>query len=160
MTDFNQAIVFGNLTKDPDFRYTPNGQAVASFSVATNRRWTTAEGQQQEDVQFHNIVAWGKLAEICNKILYKGRKTLVVGRIQTRSWEGQDGVKRYTTEIVADQISASGAPKATSEQAITNEPTKPSSSNQDKTQEKNEQNTKPENEKENSEDINLDDIPF
>ena len=112
MTDFNQAIVLGNLTKDPELRYTANGQAVASFSIATNRRWTDKEGQPQEAVEFHNIVAWGKLAEICNQILYKGRKALVAGRLQTRSWEGQDGVKRYSTEIVADQISATGAPRA------------------------------------------------
>jgi len=165
MTDFNQAIILGNLTRDPEFRYTPNGQAVASFSVATNRRWTTAEGQQGENTQFHNIVAWGKLAEICNKILYKGRKTLVVGRIQTRSWDGQDGVKHYITEIVADQISATGSPKAQGEEAINS-----SQSNYAKpTNYAKPAPAKPVAEKpqastdakeENKEDINLDDIPF
>lgn len=161
MTDFNQAIILGNLTKDPEFRYTPNGQAVASFSIATNRKWTTAEGQQQEDVQFHNVVAWGKLAEICNKILYKGRKTLVVGRIQTRNWEGQDGIKRYTTEIIADQISATGPAKSANEEVIADEAVKPISNNTTKADAtSNNENIKPENNKENEEDINLDDIPF
>src|SRR3989338_2876638 len=98
MADFNQAIVLGNLTRDPELRSTASGQSVASFSVATNRRWTNKEGQQQEEAEFHNIVAWGKLAEICAQILYKGRKVLVAGRLQTRNWEGQDGLKRFTTE--------------------------------------------------------------
>lgn len=108
MADFNQAIILGNLTREPELRSTASGQSVVSFSVATNRRWTNKEGQQQEEAEFHNIVAWGKLAEICAQILYKGRKVLVSGRLQTRNWEGQDGVKRFTTEIVADQVSAVG----------------------------------------------------
>ena len=108
MADFNQAIILGNLTKDPELRSTPSGASVASFSLATNRRWTNKDGQQQEETEFHNIVAWGKLAEICSQILYKGRKALVVGRLRTRQWEGQDGIKRYSTEIVADQLSATG----------------------------------------------------
>ncbi len=108
MADFNQAIILGNLTRDPELRSTTSGQSVASFSVATNRRWTTKDGQQQEETEFHNVVAWGKLAEICSQILYKGRKVLVAGRLRTRQWEGQDGVKRYSTEIVADQVSATG----------------------------------------------------
>lgn len=112
MADFNQAIVLGNMTRDPELRNTASGQSVASFSIATNRRWTNKEGQQQEDSEFHNIVAWGKLAEICSQILFKGRKVLVSGRLQTRSWEGQDGLKRFTTEIVADQVSAVGPPRA------------------------------------------------
>jgi single-strand DNA-binding protein len=156
MTDFNQAIILGNLTKDPEFRMIPSGQAVASFSLATNRRWTTKEGNQQEDTQYHNIVAWGKLAEICQKILYKGRKTLVVGRIQTRNWEGQDGIKRYTTEIVADHISATGNPKTSGE----NQLTEPAPGNQANNNIKNidkKTDTKPDN---SSDDINLDDIPF
>ena len=108
MRDFNKAIIMGNLTRDPEMRYTPNGQAVCSFGVATNRRWNDASGNPQEAVEFHNIVAWGKLAEITNQILYKGRKVLIEGRLQTRSWEGQDGVKRTKTEIVAENFSAIG----------------------------------------------------
>jgi len=108
MRDFNKAIIMGNLTRDPEMRYTPNGQPVCSFGVATNRRWNDAAGETKESTEFHDVVAWGKLAEICSQILYKGRKVLIEGRLQTRSWEGQDGVKRNKTEIVAENISAIG----------------------------------------------------
>jgi len=162
MTDFNQAIVLGNLTRDPEMRYTPKGQAVISFSVATNRRWTNQSGEQQEQVEFHNIVAWGKLAEICNQILYKGRKVLIAGRLQTRNWEGQDGVKRYSTEIVADHISATGAPKTSSGNDTSRESEfKPKESTASSSQTP--ADTAPKNETatgEKSEEINLDDIPF
>lgn len=160
MTDFNQAVLLGNLTRDPEYRMTPNGKSVASFSIATNRKWKTNEGQQQEDTQFHNIVTWGKLAEIANQILYKGRKALIVGRIQTRSWEGQDGVKRYTTEIVADHISALGTAKdgqqfQKPENTVGNE-VKPKENNIKK-----DIDLKATDKKENKEEeINLDDIPF
>lgn len=160
MTDFNQAIILGNLTKDPELRYTPNGQAVTSFSVATNRRWTNKEdGQMQEAVEFHNVVAWGKLAEICNQILYKGRKALIVGRLQTRSWEGQDGHKRYTTEIVADHISATGAPRSAGESAVASSADNMSVS---KDTADNQEDSKKDKEKKDQKDeeINLDDIPF
>jgi len=115
MADFNQAIILGNLTKDPEVRNTPNGQVVANFSVATNRRWTDKAGEKQEATEFHNVVVWGKLAEIAGQILYKGRKALIVGRLQSRSWDGQDGVKRSTTEIVASELSALGAGKGGAE---------------------------------------------
>ena len=162
MTDFNQAIVLGNLTKDPELRYTANGQAVASFSIATNRRWTDKEGQPQEAVEFHNIVAWGKLAEICNQILYKGRKALVAGRLQTRSWEGQDGVKRYSTEIVADQISATGAPRAAGEGAVANDTRSQDNKPFEKPLNKNpkQPDDSKTDAKTDSDEINLDDIPF
>lgn len=111
MADFNQAIILGNLTRDPEVRNTPSGQTVASFGVATNRRWTDKNGEKQEATEFHNVVVWGKLAEIAGQILYKGRKALIVGRMQTRSWDGQDGVKRSTTEIVASELSALGDAK-------------------------------------------------
>lgn len=159
MTDFNQAIVLGNLTKDPELRYTPNGQAVTSFSVATNRRWVNKDdGQAQEATEFHNVVAWGKLAEICSQILYKGRKALIVGRLQTRSWEGQDGNKRYTTEIVADHISATGAPRSAGEGAISDIAN--ADSKKFTPQAKKDDDNKPESTKKDSEEINLDDIPF
>jgi single-strand DNA-binding protein len=112
MNDLNRATIMGNLTRDPELRYTPNDRSVCSFSVATNRRWTDASGEQKEEVEFHDVVAWGKLAEICSKILYKGRKAYIEGRLQTHSWEGQDGVKRYKTEIIADNVIAVGAPRA------------------------------------------------
>jgi single-strand DNA-binding protein len=99
----NKAIIVGNLTRDPEMRYTPNGQAVTNFGVATNRRWTT-DGEQREEAEFHNIVAWGKLAEICSQLLKKGRRVYIEGRLQTRSWEGKDGVTRRRTEIVAGDM--------------------------------------------------------
>ena len=108
MRDFNKAIILGNLTRDPEMRYTPNGKPVCSFGVATNRRWTNATGDTQESTEFHNVVCWGKLAETANQILYKGRKTLIEGRLQTRNWEGQDGVRRNKTEIIAENFSALG----------------------------------------------------
>lgn len=100
---FNQAIVMGNLTRDPELRTTPSGQAVASFAVATNRSWLDASGERKEVAEFHEIVAWGKLGELANQYLSKGRKVMVVGRLQTQSWE-KDGVKRQRTEIVASDV--------------------------------------------------------
>ncbi|MBU4315506.1 single-stranded DNA-binding protein [Patescibacteria group bacterium] len=100
----NKAMVIGNLTRDPELRQTGSGQAVCSFGVATNRTWKDASGEKQEQTEFHNIVAWGKLAEIINQYLKKGNKIFVEGRLQTRDWEGQDGVKRYRTEIVAENM--------------------------------------------------------
>lgn len=161
MTDFNQAIILGNLTRDPELRYTANGQAVISFSLATNRSWTDrTTNEKKEAVEFHNVVAWGKLAEICNQILYKGRKALVSGRLQTRNWEGQDGIKRYTTEIVADHVSATGSPRNTGEQAMR---TPPSPTKKDVNVKSNDESVKSKEiskETKKDEDINLDDIPF
>ena len=105
MLNLNRAQILGNLTRDPEMRFTPNGQAVSSFSVATNRRWTNRDsGEQQEQVEFHNIVVWGKQAESVSPMLKKGQPVFVEGRMQTRSWEGQDGVKRYKSEIVAESV--------------------------------------------------------
>jgi single-strand DNA-binding protein len=100
---FNQAIVMGNLTRDPELRTTPGGQPVASFAVATNRSWVDGSGERKEAVEYHEIVAWGKLGELANQYLGKGRKVMVVGRLQTQSWE-KDGIKRQRTEIVASDI--------------------------------------------------------
>lgn len=102
--NLNKAIIIGNLTQDPEVRNTPNGQSVASFSVATNRIWNDKQGQKQTQAEFHNIVAWGRLAEICGQYLNKGGLVMVEGRIQTRSWEDQQGVKKYKTEIIAENI--------------------------------------------------------
>lgn len=102
--DLNKVMLIGNVTRDPEMRTTPNGTQVASFSVATNLTWTDQSGQKQEKAEFHNIVAWRKLAEICGQYLKKGSKIYVEGRLQTRDWEGQDGVKRYRTEVVADNM--------------------------------------------------------
>lgn len=101
---FNQVILVGNLARDPELKNIPSGQTVASFAVATNRSWQDQNGETQEAADFHNIVAWGKLAELAGQYLTKGRKVLIVGRLQTRSWEGEDGKKNYRTEIVASEI--------------------------------------------------------
>lgn len=103
--NLNRAMIIGNLTRDPEVRTTPNGQNVASFSVATNRRWTDqATGQPKEEVEYHNIVAWGRLAEIAGQYLSRGRKVYVEGRLKTREWDGQDGVRRNRTEIIAENF--------------------------------------------------------
>lgn len=102
--NLNKAMIIGNLTRDPEIRNTPNGATVASFSVATNFIWTDQSGQKQERVEYHNVVAWRKLADICGQYLKKGSKVYIEGRLQTRSWDGNDGVKRYKTEIVAENM--------------------------------------------------------
>ncbi len=102
--DLNRATLIGRLTRDPELRNTNSGQSVTSFGLATNRYWKGQDGQKQEAVEFHNIVMWGKLAEIASQYLGKGRRIYIEGRLQTREWTGQDGVKRRTTEIVSDNM--------------------------------------------------------
>ena len=102
--NLNKAMLIGNLTRDPEIRNTPNGATVASFSIATNRVWNDQAGQKQEQVEFHNIVAWRRLAEICGQYLKKGSKVYIEGRLQTKDWTGQDNVKRYRTEIVTENM--------------------------------------------------------
>lgn len=102
--NLNKVMLIGNLTRDPELRTTQNGTNVASFGLATNSVWTDASGQRQEKVEFHNIVTWKRLAEICSQYLHKGSKVYIEGRLQTRSWDDQTGNKRYITEIVADNM--------------------------------------------------------
>lgn len=102
--NLNKAMIIGNLTRDPEIRNTPSGAGVASFSIATSLVWTDQSGQQQKKTEFHNIIAWRKLAEICAQYLRKGSKVYIEGRLQTTEWTGQDGVKRYRTEIVAENM--------------------------------------------------------
>ncbi len=105
MYSLNRATIIGNITRDPELRYTPNGQAVTSFSVATNRRWKNpGSGEMQEATEYHDVVAWGKAAEFVSNYLKKGNKIYVDGRLQTRSWETPDGVKQRRTEIVAENF--------------------------------------------------------
>lgn len=104
MMSLNRAQLIGNLTRDPELRTTPQGTSVCSLGLATNRVYTDAQGQKQEQVEFHNIVAWAKLADICGQYLAKGRRVFIEGRLQTREWTGQDGVKRRSTEIVAEDM--------------------------------------------------------
>ena len=102
--NINRVFLYGNLTRDPELRQTQGGQAVCSFSIATNRKWKGKDGQQQEDVQFHNVVAWGKTAELVNQYMKKGSGLYVEGRLQTRSYVAKDGTKRYVTEVVVENM--------------------------------------------------------
>ena len=105
MAGVNKVILIGNLGRDPEVRYTPDGTAVANFSIATSDEWTDkATNEKKERTEWHRIVAFGRLGEICGEYLSKGRQVYIEGRIQTRSWEDRDGNKRYTTEIVASDV--------------------------------------------------------
>ena len=113
----NRVQLIGNLTRDPELRYTPNGTAVCTFSIATNRSWTTDTGEKKDEVEFHRILAWNKLAELCSQFLTKGRKVFVEGRLSTRSWNAQDGTQKQTTEIViSDMILLDSRREGTQEQ--------------------------------------------
>lgn len=162
----NRAQLIGNLTRDPELRYTPQGTAVCTFGLATNRSWTTDGGEKKEDAEFHRIVAWNKLAELCSQLLTKGRKVFVEGRISSRSWTGQDGQQRNTTEIVIEDMiildsrrtgdSFEGMEEHPAEQ-VAEEPmvqTAASEPTEAKQEEKKEKKGNV------SEDINPDDIPF
>lgn len=107
----NKVLLIGNLTRDPELRYTPQGTAVVTFGLATNREWVDGNGQKQESVEFHRVVAWNKLAEICSQLLFKGRKAYVEGRLQTRSWQTPDGADKQITEVVIEEMIAFGEGK-------------------------------------------------
>ncbi len=150
--NLNKAMLIGNLTRDPEIRTTPQGTSVASFSIATNFVWTDQSGQKQEKAEYHNIVAWRKLADIIGQYLKKGSKIYIEGRLQTRDWTGQDGIKRYRTEIIAENMimldskgSNYQAPAAKSTDLPTIEQDAPA------------QATEPESD---SDEIKLEDIPF
>lgn len=100
----NKVMLIGNLTRDPELKYTPSGAAVCTFGIATNRSYTASDGNKKEEVEFTKIVSWNKLAELCSQLLAKGRKVYVEGRLQTRSWETPDGQSRQTTEVVIDDM--------------------------------------------------------
>lgn len=100
----NKVELIGNLTRDPELRYTPQGTPVCSFGLATNRSWTTDSGEKKEEAEFHRIVAWNKLGELCSQLLTKGRKIYVEGRLANRSWTGQDGAQRNITEIIINDM--------------------------------------------------------
>lgn len=119
-------MIIGNLTRDPETRTTPSGQTVTSFGVATNLVWTDASGQKQKKVEYHNIVAWRRLAEICAQYLKKGNKIYLEGRLQTREWQAQDGSKRQRTEIVAENMIMLDTKSNT---AMDNAPSAPSTGN-------------------------------
>lgn len=156
----NKVQLIGNLTRDPELRYTPQGTAVCTFGLATNRTWTTDNGDKKDEAEFHKIVAWNKLGELCSQLLSKGRKVYVEGRLATRSWTGQDGVQKSTTEIVIDDmiildskkegtVEAAPVDMSYEDVAQDKEEAKPKVKKADKKEEKVE-----------SEDVNPDDIPF
>ena len=106
----NKIIVIGNLGRDPEMRYTPNGQSVTSFSVASNRKYTTAAGERREETEWFNVSAWGKLGEVCNQYLTKGSQVFVEGRLSSRSYQGQDGQMRFVNEINLTDVQFLGRP--------------------------------------------------
>lgn len=150
--DLNRATIIGRLTADPELRTTPSGQSVISFSVATNLVWTNTNGEKQEKTEFHNIVAWRKLAEIINQYLRKGSRIYLEGRLQTRSWEDQNGIKKYKTEIIADNMIMLDSKASTGQIQPTEQPTQ-----EQKTQEESAEKKADEDEEE---EINIEDIPF
>ncbi len=147
--DLNKAMIIGNVTRDPESRTTPNGAQVANFSVATNLIWSDQQGKRQERVEFHNIVAWRKLAEICTQYLKKGSRVYIEGRLQTRSWDDPTGVKKYRTELVADNLIM--LDRANASGGNNTQPFTPNMSGQQSPQ----QNQEPA-----EEEINVDEIPF
>ncbi len=165
MINLNRASIIGNCTRDPEMRYIPNGQGVTSFSVATNRRWSK-DGEDKEETEFHNIVAWGKLAEIAHQLLKKGARVYVEGRLQTRSWEGQDGVNRQKTEIIAESIialSPKGEGTYTPPEPTNTKPEiekKDKAETKTKTEPEKDSTEKPKDEKKDDDEIDIDDIPF
>ncbi len=120
--DLNRATLIGNLTRDPEVRTIPSGQSVANFSIATNRFFFFFTGNRQTAVEYHNIVAWGKLADICSQYLKRGKKIYIEGRLQTRDWEGKDGVKRTRTEIVGENMIMLDGGSRTGERSATAAP--------------------------------------
>lgn len=159
----NKVILIGNLTRDPELRYTPEGIPVCTFGLATNRTWTTNDGQKKEEVQYHRIVAWQKLAELCAKILTKGKKIYIEGRLTYRTFTGKDNQERNITEIVLDDfISFDSRKKDSNIEETAKEETKSETSNESsdvaltsESQEKKEDKQNPPDEN-----INPDDIPF
>jgi single-strand DNA-binding protein len=151
----NKAFILGNLTNDPDLRQTPQGQSVCSFSVATNSFFVDREGNKQKRTEFHNVVVWGKQAEIAAQFLKKGSSVLIEGRIQTRTWQDRQGMQRKTTEIVAERMQL-GPRKAVGESILEEDKNEPSEVMEITSEIKDEL---PEINLEESE-INLDDIPF
>jgi single-strand DNA-binding protein len=163
----NKVQLIGNLTRDPELRYTPTGAAVCTIGLATNRSWTTESGEKKEETEFHRVVAWNKLAELCSQLLAKGRKIYVEGRLRTNSWQGQDGTQRSTTEVVIEDmiildsrrpvVTEGEAPAAEVGSATVTAQPAPTKTQVTK---KNEEKEEPKGDKGASENINPDDIPF
>lgn len=162
----NRVQIIGNLTRDPELRYTPNGTAVCSFSVATNRNWTTDSGEKKEEAEFHRVVAWNKLAEICSQFLTKGRKVYLEGRLSTRSWNAQDGSQRSTTEIIISDMILIDSRREEGERleegtaSASPEDISDSKKKSAKAKEEKKKEIEKEEDKASSEEISPDDIPF
>lgn len=159
----NRVQLIGNLTRDPELRYTPQGTAVCTFGLATNRSWTTDSGEKKEDAEFHRIVAWNKLAELCSQLLTKGRKIYVEGRISSRSWTGQDGQQRNTTEIVIEDmiiLDSNRRGAETADEGFESQMDAPISEASEVPVEKPAPKAPKEEKAQVSEDVNPDDIPF
>lgn len=144
----NRIVLVGNLTRDPELKYTPTGTAVCTFSIATNRSWTSNDGQAKEEVQYHRVVAWQKLAELCGKLLNKGRKVFAEGRMTYRTYTGKDGILRTIAEIVLDDFIVFGEGRKMTETVAEDKKIETVSVVE----------AKPESSKE--ETVNPDDIPF
>jgi single-strand DNA-binding protein len=170
----NRVLLIGNVTRDPELRYTPQGNAVATFGLATNRSWKTDTGEIREEAEFHRLVSWNKLAELCAQLCTKGKKIYVEGRLQTRTFTGSDNAQHTITEIVIDDMILLGSPTGATPPATT-EPAKPVTpvtppaddvkpkKAKKETKEEKAEETKPEEPKkteEVKEDVNLDEIPF
>jgi len=147
--DLNKATIIGRMTADPESRTTPAGQTVVSFSVATSFSWKDANGEKKEKTEFHNVVAWRKLAEIITQYLRKGSKLYLEGRLQTRSWEDQNGVKRYRTEIIADNMIM-----------LDNKPSGTAPTSSEKSAPEIEEKKEEDKKEDDEEEINIEDIPF
>ncbi len=164
----NKVQLIGNLTRDPELKQIPGGQVVASFGMATNFTWKDQSGERQSKAEFHNIVAWRKLAEICGQYLKKGAKVYIEGRLQTRDWEGEDGTKRYRTEITADNMimldgrrdgDGGGAPMEREASGISTETVEKKEESGDLPDVKDPV-TAGDSEKKEDEDVTIDDLPF
>lgn len=154
----NKVTLIGNLTRDPELRYTPTGAAVCTIGIATNRTWVTDSGEKKEETEFHRVVAWNKLAELCSQLLSKGRKVYVEGRLRTSAWQAQDGSQRTSTEIVIEDMIVLDSKRAIGEEGQEHQI-------QEHTAEKPVPKKKPEAKAQNSdvrpaEEVNPDDIPF
>ncbi|MFA5051366.1 MAG: single-stranded DNA-binding protein [Patescibacteria group bacterium] len=143
--NLNKVLIIGRLTRDPEARTTPNGQNVATFSLATSRNWTNAQGEKKEQTDFHRVVVWGKLAEVCSRYLVKGQEAYIEGRLTTRSWQDAQGNKKSTTEIIAQAVQFGAKPRGGA-----SEPREA------------EEKSSPDEEKENlpEEEIDVEEIPF
>lgn len=154
----NRIVLIGNLTRDPELKYTPTGTAVCTFGIATNRSWTTNDGQTKEDVQYHRVVAWQKLAELCGKLLNKGRKVFAEGRMTYRTFTGKDGIQRTIAEIVLDDFIVFGDGRRMTETPMVEKKVEDTSATEEIKVEKSKTDNKDESSKE--ETVNPDDIPF